>query len=122
MTFLDLWTACRSGDQRACEKIIFWYWEYPRLERILKKLTGGVVIAPLLPSLPGPDPGPEIDAGFLRERAVVQAVLGDPNPQPNIFPHEVRLKTTIALRDAMTKFVESLKTEIEHLERDEQKK
>ena len=120
MTFLDLWKACQSGDQRACEKIIFWYWEYPRLERILKKLTGGVVIAPLLPPLPGPDPGPEIDAGFLRERAVVQALLGAPDPQPSIFPREVRLKTTIALRDAMMKMVESLKADIESL--GEQKK
>lgn len=121
--FLDLLGACKNGNKDACEKIFFIYWLSPRLEHMLKKLSGGVAIAPLLvPPLSGPDPGPEIDAGFLRERAIVRAVLFDPEPQPNIFSREVRLKTTIALRDAMTKMVESLKADIDHLGREEQKK
>lgn len=117
--FLELFTACKNGNKNACEKAYSLYWLLPRLERILKKLAGGVAIAPLLvPPGPGPDPGPEIDPGFLRERGVVKAVLGDPNPQPSIFPREVRLKATIALRDAMTKLVESLNADIETLERE----
>lgn len=121
--FLDLLAACKNGDIDACETLYFLYVMSPRLEHMLKKLSGGVAIAPLLvPPLPGPKPGPEIDAGFLRERAIVRAVLGDQEPQPNIFSREVRLKTTIALRDAMTKMVESLKADIDHLERKEQKK
>lgn len=121
--FLDLFAACRNGNKDACERLYFIYWLSPRLEKMLKKLSGGVAIAPLLlPPIPGPDPGPEIDAGFLRERAVVQAVLGDPNPQPNIFPREVRLKATITLRDGLTKMVESLNADIETLGREKQKK
>jgi hypothetical protein len=121
--FLDLFAACKNGNKDACERLYFIYWLSPRLEKMLKKLSGGVAIAPLLlPPIPGPDPGPEIDAGFLRERAVVQAVLGDPNPQPNIFPREVRLKATITLRDGLTKMVESLNADIETLGREKQKK
>lgn len=119
--FLELFTACKNGDKDACARLYFIYWLSPRIEHMLKKLAGGVALIPLLVPVPlRPDPPPEIDAGFLRERAVVKVVLGDPNPQPNIFPREVRLKTTIALRDAMMKMVESLNADIESL--GEQKK
>ena len=118
--FLDLLAACTNGDKNACETIYYRYWLFPRLEKILKKLSGGVVIVPLLPPLPGPDPAPIVDSGFPRERGVVQAVLGSPNPQPNIFSRDVRLRTSIALRDALTKMAESLNADIQTLGQEKQ--
>ena len=120
----NLFNKCLAGDRKACEKIYYWYWEYPRLEKILQKLTGGVTIGPLLPPRPepGPDPAPIFDPEFLRERELVHAVLGDPNPQPSIFSLETRLGASIALRDALAKMGESLAADIQKLQIEKQKK
>ncbi len=110
--FRDLFNKCLAGSSEACEKIYILYWLLPRLEKMLKKLFG-LAIVPLLPPRPGPDP--LIDSGFLRERDVVQAILGDPNPQPSIISREVRLKASIATRDGLTRMVDSLNADIEKL-------
>lgn len=116
---------CLRGDQDACRRLYIFHWLLPRLERELAQLLKTlVVVTPVRPPLPGPDPLPFADLWILRERNLLRTLLGDPHPQPNrpppvassgVFHPANRLQASLVLRDGLLRTVRALDQEIAQL-------
>lgn len=102
-----------SPGSTACRKCYTYHYLLPHLERELREL--GILIAPLIPPIPGPDPLLSLNVGLV-ERDLVHAFLGGPDPESKVFARNLRLSATLSFRKSLADTVGSLDREIETLQ------
>jgi hypothetical protein len=97
----------------ACRKCYIYHYLLPRLEKELWKLK--IRVGPIIPPGPGPDPPPFFNAVSV-ERDLIRTFAGDPDPEPNVFSREVRLRASLSFRKSLADTLSLLDKEIETLQ------
>ena len=100
------------GSGAACRSCYIYHYLLPQLEKELAKIK--IRVGPIIPPGPGPDPPPFFNVAGV-ERELVRAFAGDPDPEPNVFSRDVRLKATVSFRKSLADTIASLDKEIEAL-------